>query len=237
MNASSKRWEHVRAHTRACILEAAAQAFEVSGYDHTCMHRIAEIAGYTKATLYAHYRDKARLFAAVMDWHASNFPLPAVQPDPLPELKEVLAHAALHIQALAHLDASRRFCATLRRSANGVAFYVELWNAYLTPYRECVQAALVREGIDLAGEHAELYLQLLLQANSLQVATLAGTSADATLSLFHRAFSRPPQSHVNSSTSDRGSNSGPVERVSLDDIARQAQPTPLHPQHGVHHHE
>jgi aspartate-semialdehyde dehydrogenase len=27
------------------------------------------------------------------------------------------------------------------------------------------------------------------------------------------------------------------ERVSLDDIARQAQPTPLHPQHGVHHHE
>ena len=26
------------------------------------------------------------------------------------------------------------------------------------------------------------------------------------------------------------------ERVSLDDIARQAQPTPLHPQHGAHHH-
>ena len=28
-----------------------------------------------------------------------------------------------------------------------------------------------------------------------------------------------------------------LERVSLDDIARQAQPTPLHPQHGAHHHE
>jgi len=26
------------------------------------------------------------------------------------------------------------------------------------------------------------------------------------------------------------------ERVSLDDIARQAQPIPLHPQHGAHHH-
>jgi len=26
------------------------------------------------------------------------------------------------------------------------------------------------------------------------------------------------------------------ERVSLDDIARQAQPTPFHPQHGAHHH-
>ena len=27
-----------------------------------------------------------------------------------------------------------------------------------------------------------------------------------------------------------------LERVSLDDIARQAQPNPLHPQHGAHHH-
>ena len=28
-----------------------------------------------------------------------------------------------------------------------------------------------------------------------------------------------------------------LERVSLDDISRQAQPNPLHPQHGAHHHE
>ncbi len=27
-----------------------------------------------------------------------------------------------------------------------------------------------------------------------------------------------------------------VERVSLDDISRQAQPNPLHPQHGAYHH-
>jgi len=27
-----------------------------------------------------------------------------------------------------------------------------------------------------------------------------------------------------------------LERVSLDDIASQAQPNPLHPQHGAHHH-
>jgi len=26
------------------------------------------------------------------------------------------------------------------------------------------------------------------------------------------------------------------ERLSLDDIACQAQPNPLHPQHGAHHH-
>jgi hypothetical protein len=28
----------------------------------------------------------------------------------------------------------------------------------------------------------------------------------------------------------------PLERVSLDDIARQAQPNPLHPQRGADHH-
>lgn len=27
-----------------------------------------------------------------------------------------------------------------------------------------------------------------------------------------------------------------LERVSLDDISRQARPNPLHPQHGAHHH-
>jgi hypothetical protein len=27
-----------------------------------------------------------------------------------------------------------------------------------------------------------------------------------------------------------------LERVSLDDISRQAQPNPLHPQHGAYHH-
>jgi len=27
-----------------------------------------------------------------------------------------------------------------------------------------------------------------------------------------------------------------LERVSLDDIALQAQPNPLHPPHGAHHH-
>ena len=27
-----------------------------------------------------------------------------------------------------------------------------------------------------------------------------------------------------------------LERVALDDIARQTQPNPLHPQHGAHHH-
>ena len=188
MNATAKRWERVRTHTRVCILEAAAQAFEASGYDDTCMHRIAELAGYTKATVYAHYRDKARLFAAVMELHASGLPRVVVASHPGAGLKEALAYVAVEIQKLAQLGACRRFCGTLNRSASGVAFYAELWNAYLAPYRAYIRSALAREGVDMAEEHADLYLQLLLQAHSLQVVPLAATSADATLSLFYRAF-------------------------------------------------
>jgi len=188
MNATAKRWERVRSHTRTCIIEAAAQAFEASGYEETCMHRIAETAGYTKATIYAHYRDKARLFAAVMDLHASGFPVLVIPSLSGSGLKEALAHVALEIQKLAQVDACRRFCGTLRRSASGAGFYAELWNAYLAPYRTYIRLALTREGIDMADEHASLYLQLLQQANGLQVTPLAATSADATLSLFRRAF-------------------------------------------------
>jgi AcrR family transcriptional regulator len=209
MSASSRRWERVRAHTRACLLEAAAQAFEASGYDDTCMHRVAEIAGFTKATVYAHYRDKACLFAAVMELHASNFPLSIIPSQPLPGLKDELAYVALEIQKLAQVNACRRFCATLQRSAGGVAFYAELWNAYLAPYRAYVCAALVREGVEMAAHHADLYLQLMLQANSLQVAQPVGPSADATLTLFHQAFSRTRPVRANPSVVGTGSSHWP----------------------------
>ena len=188
MNGSSRRWERVRTHTRACILEAAAQAFESFGYDNTCMQRIAEIAGYTKATVYAHYRDKARLFAAVMDLHASSFPVPVVPTHPGSDLKEELDYVALEIQKLAQIGVCRRFCRALRLSATGVAPYAELWDAYLAPYKAYICATLASEGVELTEQHAALYLQLLLQANALHVAPPSATSARAMLCLFHRAF-------------------------------------------------
>lgn len=190
MSASSRRWERVRAHTRACILEAAAQAFEESGNTDTCMHRVAEIAGFTKATVYAHYRDKTWLFTAVMEMHVSNFPVPTIPDSPLPSLREELAYVALEIQKLADVRACRRFCTTLQRSASGVEFYIERWNAYLAPYRQYVVAALTREGVELAEHHADLYIQLMLQANSLHAARAPEPNTEATLTLFHQAFSR-----------------------------------------------
>lgn len=105
MSASSRRWERVRAHTRACILEAAAQAFEESGNADTCMHRIAEIAGFTKATVYA--GTKTWLFAAVMEMHASNFPVPTIPDNSLPNTEATLT---LFHQAFSRAAARSRQC-------------------------------------------------------------------------------------------------------------------------------
>lgn len=183
------RWERARENTRVAIIEAASQAFEATGYDDTCMNRIAQIAGYTKATVYSHFRDKPRLFAAIMEFHACKFPLIALPSMPLLTLKETLAYVALEIQKLAQVGACRRYCATIRRSGSGMGFYVELWAAYLAPCWEFVHAALVRERVELAKHHADLYLQLILQANSLQIGLSAEPNAQATLDLFQRAFS------------------------------------------------
>ncbi len=188
MNGSAKRWELVRAHTRACILEAAAEAFQSSGYDDTCMQQIADLAGYTKATIYAHYRDKARLFTAVMNLHASSLPEPVVHAHPGADLKDELDYVSLEIQKLAQLDVCRRFCGALRHSATETTAYAELWSAYLAPFRAYICSALARKGVERAEDHASLYLQLLLQAHSLQVSPLPATNAGAMLSVFHRAF-------------------------------------------------
>ncbi|KRA50866.1 TetR/AcrR family transcriptional regulator [Pseudoxanthomonas sp. Root630] len=184
------RWERAREQTRAAIIEAASRAFEATGYDDTCMNRIAQIAGYTKTTVYSHFRDKGRLFAAVMESHASRFHLIVLPPMPMLALNEALAYVALEIQKLAQVSACRRYCATIRRSGSGMGFYVELWAAYLAPCREFVHVALVREGVELAKYHADLYLQLMLQANSLQIGLSAEPNAQATLDLFQLAFGK-----------------------------------------------
>lgn len=189
MSTRASRWERARAYTRGCILEAAAKAFEESGYGEACMSRIAELAGFTKATIYAHYRDKARLFAVVMDKHAACFPLKELPDGQLLSMKEGLAFVALELQKLAGLDACRCYCVTLQRSGSGLEFYHELWAAYLEPYKQFLIDSLVREGVDAAGHHADLYVQLMLQSNSLQTRPGQSPSISATLALFQKACS------------------------------------------------
>jgi len=57
---------------RAQILDAAAEIFLDKGFDQTAMDAVAARAGVSKATVYAHYRDKTGLFEAVIERGAST---------------------------------------------------------------------------------------------------------------------------------------------------------------------
>ena len=52
---------------RAAILMAAKRLFIAQGFDGTSMDAIAAAAGVSKLTVYSHYQDKERLFAAAVE--------------------------------------------------------------------------------------------------------------------------------------------------------------------------
>jgi AcrR family transcriptional regulator len=56
-----------KAATRARVLDAAETAFAAEGFGGASLDRIAEAAGLTRGAIYSSFRDKADLFAAVLD--------------------------------------------------------------------------------------------------------------------------------------------------------------------------
>lgn len=60
------------------MLWAASDIFAAFGHDLANMQMIAESAGVTKATLYAHFGDKAQLFRAVIEYWMEELPEPSL---------------------------------------------------------------------------------------------------------------------------------------------------------------
>jgi AcrR family transcriptional regulator len=56
-----------RAHTRHCLMEAAAKVFSRRGLLRGSIDEVAEEAGYTKGAFYANFRSKEELFLAMLD--------------------------------------------------------------------------------------------------------------------------------------------------------------------------
>jgi AcrR family transcriptional regulator len=59
--------------TRDRILDAAAEVMRTLGLARATTKEIARVAGYSEATLYKHFRNKAALFVAVMQERRPNF--------------------------------------------------------------------------------------------------------------------------------------------------------------------
>lgn len=69
---------------REAILNAAKAVFFEAGYALASMDRIAEVAGVTKRTVYAHVESKDALFAAVVDRGCRNVAAQLPGPETLP---------------------------------------------------------------------------------------------------------------------------------------------------------
>jgi AcrR family transcriptional regulator len=81
------------------ILEAAGQLFRDQGYGAVSMDQIAREAGVSKATVYAHFESKERLFAAIIEHGCVTYLegiVPAVQQ--LDDMREALTRIARSIE-------------------------------------------------------------------------------------------------------------------------------------------
>jgi AcrR family transcriptional regulator len=56
-----------QAHTRTCLMEAAARVFTKRGLQQASIDEVAEDAGYTKGAFYANFKSKEELFLAMLD--------------------------------------------------------------------------------------------------------------------------------------------------------------------------
>ena len=56
-----------QAHTRTCLMEAAARVFAKRGLQQASIDEVAEDAGYTKGAFYANFKSKEELFLAMLD--------------------------------------------------------------------------------------------------------------------------------------------------------------------------
>jgi AcrR family transcriptional regulator len=81
------------------IIEAAGQLFLEQGYGAVSMDQIAKVAGVSKATVYAHFESKDRLFAAVIQAGCSAYAegiVPAIME--LVDIRESMTRIATGIE-------------------------------------------------------------------------------------------------------------------------------------------
>lgn len=183
------RWESARAESRQRILHAAGEVFTEDGFESATMKRIAEVCGITKVTIYAHYRDKERLYRAVMDGYLGSMPKPALEMRREVGLRDALACIVQDIRILAGDPSCQAFCQILLRSDMQKSAYMDRWNEVLQPYRESAVRAFSDVSPKLNnGEDGEKFLRLILAEQGLPKGTAPVSGSNATIELFTRSY-------------------------------------------------
>lgn len=121
------------------ILRAASEVFAALGHDLANMLVIAESAGVTKATLYAHFGNKKQLFRAVIEYWMEELPEPALADLVEGNLRTQLNEVARELLRQTVHPASLALTRMLTRS-NWVP--QKRWRQRHRPYRVYLEKAL-----------------------------------------------------------------------------------------------
>lgn len=121
------------------MLWAASDVFAALGHDLANMQLIAASADVTKATLYAHFGDKAQLFRAVIEYWMEELPEPALACEVTGELRGCLEAVARELLKQSMHPAFRALTNILLRS-NWVP--QKHWRQRYRPYQAYLETVL-----------------------------------------------------------------------------------------------
>jgi len=123
------------------MLGAASDVFTAFGYDLASMQAIADSAGVTKATLYAHFGDKERLFRDVIDYWLEQLPEPRLPSPVKGGLHACLQRVARELLQHSQHPASHALTHILLRSKR---IPQKRWRQRYRPYQNYLEEALSR---------------------------------------------------------------------------------------------
>ncbi|MFI7866726.1 TetR/AcrR family transcriptional regulator [Ectopseudomonas khazarica] len=147
---------------RQAMLLAASEVFMVFGFDHANMQVIADSAGVTKATLYAHFSDKAQLYSAAIEYWLGQLPEPRLPIQARGGLRVCLERAAHELLLQNQHTASHALTQMVLRS-NRIAH--KRWRKRFLPYQRYLEKAFSRWARCPEPEQAAIQFLLLTVGN------------------------------------------------------------------------
>jgi AcrR family transcriptional regulator len=169
------------------MLLAASDVFTALGFDQANMQAIADSAGVTKATLYAHFGDKERLYRAVIDHWLTELPEPKLPGQVRGGLRACLERVARELQLQSEHPA---FHALTHIALRSNRIPQKRWRQRYRPYQSYLEETLARSIRCSDPEQAAVRF-LLLAVGSIDCSHLmavSGLRLSAAVDMFVQAY-------------------------------------------------
>ncbi|MBG0840691.1 MULTISPECIES: TetR/AcrR family transcriptional regulator [Pseudomonadaceae] len=169
------------------MLWAASDVFTALDFNQANMQAIADSAGVTKATLYAHFGDKEQLYRAVIDYWLEELPEPKLPCQARGGLRACLERVARELLQQSEQPASHALTHIALRS-NRIP--QKRWRQRYLPYQNYLEKALSQSA--RCSDHGQAATQfLLLAVGSIDCSNLMAVSEPrlaAAVELFVQAY-------------------------------------------------